>query len=296
VYLSGLVLLADLSYLYYAVTLNTLDLTMTRRVVLTLLIKNLKRIVILYSMFMTLAGWPHDQALAQGQDVAAIASPTADSVVQGQVQIIGSADHPTFEFYVLDFAPSGTDGWQFLGDGRQVVINGPLATWNTAAVPDGTYRLRLRAVRLDGNYTEAFAENIKVSNSQPLPTPTPLVTPTLAIQGALTATVLPLLPDLPTTTVIPPTPTATVLIDQPIVETPTPRPSETPTGPALADPSEPTSRIPTVTGLSIFELQGAFIYGMGFMLSIFLLFGFFSALRLVIRGFMPQNKKPSFRK
>jgi hypothetical protein len=151
----------------------------------------------------------------------------------------------------------------------------------------------LRAVRLDGNYTEAFAENIKIANSQPLPTPTPLPLPTLAVQGALT---VPLLPELPTVTTVPPTPTATVLIDQPIVETPTPRPSETPTGPALADPSEPTSRIPTVTGLSLFELQGAFIYGMGFMLSIFLLFGFFSALRLVIRGFMPQNKKPSFRK
>ena len=34
----------------------------------------------------------------QGQDIAVVTSPTNNAVVQGVVQILGSADHPQFQF------------------------------------------------------------------------------------------------------------------------------------------------------------------------------------------------------
>ncbi|MDM8519726.1 hypothetical protein QUF64_06745 [Anaerolineales bacterium HSG6] len=224
--------------------------------------------------------------VAQGQDIAAINTPTSGPV-QGRIQLIGSADHPTFEFYVIDVSPEGIDGWQFLADGRSPVINGALGSWDTTTLPDGAYKLRLRVVRIDGNYSEAFVQQVLVNNSQPLPTNTPslLITPTTTAEFSL--------PDIPTATSVPPTPTPEVTIEQPIVDTPTPRPSETPTGPSL-EPTE-QSIIPKITNFSTVPLIDAFLYGAGLMLGLFLLFGFFSALRMVIQGFIDRRKKRKYR-
>jgi len=224
--------------------------------------------------------------VTQGQDIVAINTPTSGPV-RGQVQLIGSADHPTFEFYVIDVSPEGMEGWQFLVDGRSPVINGVLGSWDTSSLSDGVYKLRLRVVRLDGNYSEAFVQQLTVSNSQPLPTNTPMliITPTATTEFSL--------PEIPTATPIPPTPTPEVTIEQPIVDTPTPRPSETPAGPSL----EPTqsSLIPKIQNISTVPLIDAFLYGAGLMLTVFLLFGFFSALRMVIQGFIDRRKKQKYR-
>ena len=36
----------------------------------------------------------------QGQDIALITAPANNAVVGGTVQIIGTADHPSFQFYI----------------------------------------------------------------------------------------------------------------------------------------------------------------------------------------------------
>lgn len=217
----------------------------------------------------------------QGQDLAVITSPGNNAVIQGTVEIVGSADHPSFQFYIVEFHPEPVtnDQWQIIGNIRETpVIDGVLETWNTTLFPDGSYTLRLRTVRLDGNYTEFFTQQVVVSNAQPIPTETPTPTPT---SESVTPTITPT--DLP--------PTPTIVIDQPIVDTPTPRPVAT--SPPLEDPDENTSFIPTVSDFSVIPLRDACLYGAGIMLGVFVLFGFFSALRMFIMGFINRHRRKS---
>lgn len=221
----------------------------------------------------------------QGQDVAVITNPTSNAVVSGVVPITGSADYPTFQFYIVEFhsEPVTGDNWQIIGQIHETpVLDGQLETWDTTLTPDGSYTLRLRVVRLDGNYSEAFAQQVVVSNTQPVATDTP------ASQSVDEDTGLAPIPTV-TPTDLPPTPT--IAIEQPVVDTPTPRPTETPV--PLADPDEGGSLIPAVTGFSLSPLQDACLFGAGVMLSVFLLFGFLAALRTFIIGFIDQWQRKS---
>jgi hypothetical protein len=211
--------------------------------------------------------------------LAIITSPANNAVVQGVVEIRGSADHPTFQFYIIELHPEPVtnDRWQIIGAIHESpVVDGLLESWNTSLFPDGSYTLRLRTVRIDGNYSEFFTQQVVISNAQPLPTDTPTLTPT---PESLIPTVTPT--DLP--------PTPTILIEQPIVDTPTPRPI--PTSPPLEDPEENQTFIPTVSGFSTIPLRDACIYGAGLMLSVFLLFGFLSALRAFIVNMINRRRR-----
>lgn len=215
----------------------------------------------------------------QGQDLALITEPANNAVVGGLVQIIGSADHPEFQFYIIEFHPEPVtnDRWQIVGTIHETpVVNSVLETWDTSIIPDGSYTLRLRVVKLDGNYNEFFSQQVVVSNSVPTPTNTPEVqdTPT---------------PSTPTATPTDLPPTPPIIIEQPIVDTPTPRP--VPTSPPLEDPEESNqSFIPTISGFSFSPLVTACLYGGGLMLAVFLLFGFLSALRAFIKGFVDRRR------
>ena len=87
----------------------------------------------------------------QDPDISVITNPTSNAVVSGVVQINGSADSPTFQFYVIDVAPEPVTGdqWGTVGATHDTaVINGVLETWDTSTVPDGSYTLRMRVVRV----------------------------------------------------------------------------------------------------------------------------------------------------
>ncbi len=222
-------------------------------------------------------------AVAQGEDLAVISSPASNAVVRGTVQITGSADYPSFQFYILEVSPEPIPGdqWQIIGAiHEERVINGVLENWDTALVPDGSYTIRLRVVRLDGNYSEAFAQQVVVANTQPLPTDTPTPAPADAQEQ-------PAGPPTATPTPLPPTPT--IVIDLPVVETATPRPI--PTSPPLQDPGEEQSIIPAVSGFSVSPLRDACLYGGGLMVVLFLLFAFLSALRRLTLGFMERRRR-----
>lgn len=227
----------------------------------------------------------------QGQDLAVITEPTSNAVVSGVVRITGSSDHPAFQFYIIEYAPEPANNqWQAIGGlGNQPVIDGQLAVWNTSVVPDGSYTLRLRTVRQDGNYTEFFATQIVVSNSQATPTPTAEVTEEPTEEAGEEAT-SELQIVIPTETPTPLPPTPTIVIEQPVVDTPTPRPVET--SAPLEDPAENSSFIPTVSGFSVVPLRDACLYGGLLMLSVFVLFGFLSALRAFFKDMRDrQNRK-----
>ena len=238
-------------------------------------------VVLLATLWLLQYSWVIAAPANQGQDLAIITNPTSNAVVRDIVEITGSADYPEFQFYIIEQSPEPVTGsqWNIIGTiHEQPVANGVLETWDTTTVPDGSYTLRLRVVRLDGNYTEFFSQQVVVSNAQPLPTDTPTPAPTTAQEENRPPTVTPT--DLP--------PTPTIVIDQPIVDTPTPRPI--PTTPPLEDPDEETSFIPTVSGFSLSPLWNACIYGGVLMMAIFLLFGFFSALRYFILSIVERRR------
>jgi hypothetical protein len=250
-----------------------------------------RKYLIITILILLVAGWSiqFSGAIAaperQAQDLAVITNPPSNAVVQGTIQITGSADHPAFQFYAIEFSPEPVTGnqWQIIQATQQTpVIDGVLVTWDTTTVPDGSYTLRLRTVRLDGNYTEFFVQQVVVANTQLIPTDTPtpssLETPTPLGPEFVTPTVTPT--DLP--------PTPTIVIDQPIVDTPTPRPVET--SAPLEDPAENQSFVPTITGFSLIPLRDACLYGGLIMIGVFVLFGFFSALRMFIMGFVNRRR------
>ena len=201
---------------------------------------------------------------APPQQGAVITSPQDRDIVRGLLVIKGTATSPSFWKYEVYFAPepNPNDQWQLLGLYEVPVTDGRLETWDTSLVSDGTYSLRLRVVRTDGNYDEYYVRQISVVNVQPTETPTSTPTP------AATRTPLP--------------PTPTVIIQQP--PTATPRPTSTP-GAAGATP-EPEAE----TGLNI-TAQGlgkALFYGAGGAMGLFLLMGILIVLRRLISWLIAQ--------
>ncbi len=110
----------------------------------------------------------------QGQAIAQITSPADGQTLTGLVTITGSTDHPQFARWELAYGPdpNPNDAWQPFASGNQPVHDGTLGTWNTGIIADGGYLLRLRTIRKDSNYDEAFVRGLKVSNTAPVGTPT----------------------------------------------------------------------------------------------------------------------------
>ncbi|MFN8376391.1 MAG: PKD domain-containing protein [Anaerolineae bacterium] len=105
-----------------------------------------------------------------------ILSPIPGNTVAGNVQVIGSASHPNFLQYQLEFGPDPNPGnlW-FLATGvvQTPMQNGLLGIWNTTATQDGVYQLRLRVFLRDGTDLSTIVNNIRVQNRAATPIPSP---------------------------------------------------------------------------------------------------------------------------
>jgi hypothetical protein len=116
-------------------------------------------------------------AQAAGQ----ITSPRDRAAVRGLVPVEGSATDPQFQKYEVHFGPEPNPGdqWAPLEGSPFVVpvVQGRLGLWDTTIIPDGVYSLRLRVVRLDGNYDEYFVRGVLVANRQPTETALPTALP-----------------------------------------------------------------------------------------------------------------------
>ena len=185
-----------------------------------------------------------------------ISSPQMNAEVRGTVLIEGTAWLPELNFYKIEFGvgPNPTD-WMLIGDTHSTpVIEGVLETWDTTQIPDGSYSVRLRVVRPDGNYDEFFARQIQVANTRPTETPTPTRAPTLR----------------PTNT---PAATPTLIIIQPttVLELPTP----------TATLARPTRAVTSPLG-SLQDYQQAFFLGAGAMGAVLLVLGLIFAIRRLL--------------
>lgn len=173
-----------------------------------------QRLLILFLALLP-ALWMSAQPVA-AQSGSEISSPATGSSVRGSVPVRGTAISDSFARYELYFKqePSGDESYIWFAGNTSQVNNGELGTWHTGDLPPGTYTLRLRIVRPDGNYGEFFARDLRV-NLEP-PTPTPTQTP-----SGPTPTPIPI--DTPTP-VTQPTPVV-VSVTQPDLAGPTPTPT-----------------------------------------------------------------------
>ena len=113
-----------------------------------------------------------------------ITAPQNGEILRGQVQIQGQMDTPNFASAELAFTfdASASDpaaSWFPIQTFPQPIQNPIIATWDTTAVTDGEYALRLRIFLQDGTSQDVVVNNLKIRNNEPLPTPT--VTPTEAV-------------------------------------------------------------------------------------------------------------------
>ncbi len=235
----------------------------------------MRRVGIILAVGLLLLAVPSSD-IVQAQQTGQITSPRDRAAVRGLVPIEGRATDPQFQKYEVHFGPEPNPGDQWTPIGGSPfsvpVVQGRLGLWDTTIIPDGIYSLRLRVVRLDGNYDEYYVRGIQVSNAQPTETPTPEATPTRAP---------------PTDT---PAPTPTVMIGVPTVASPTPKPTNTPLPtPTLVDTPEPPVNLPFQS------ISDAACWGTGATLAAFvglgLFFAFKGALASLARWFAERSKE-----
>jgi hypothetical protein len=193
-----------------------------------------------------------------------ITSPRPEAELRGIVTIEGSASIGNFQFYKVEYSTADQpDFWRAVSQTyNQPILNGVLDRWNTPALPDGEYNLKLTAVDVRGQEAcRYFVRNLTIANTQPTATLTPEAPPTLP-GPTVTAT------PHATATPAPPTPTPTVLAIIPTRQ------------PALPDLA--TIRDTVRSAFDVPRLQDLFLLGAGTTTAIFVFIGLISLLRRLI--------------
>lgn len=130
------------------------------------------------ALLVCVVGWGllHESEALWAQ--SGITSPATGASISGDVPVFGTAVIEPFQKYELHYKlePSGDDAFIYFYGNTVPVTDGQLGVWQAGGLAPGTYSLRLRVVKNDGNYAEYFAQNLSI-NQSPV-TPTPEVTPT----------------------------------------------------------------------------------------------------------------------
>lgn len=195
-----------------------------------------------------------------------VTSPRMNAIVRGNVEILGSASIDQFQFYKVEYSTiMEPDRWHAVSTTyNRPVINGRLDVWNTMALPDGIYNLKLTVVDIAGQEPcRVVVPQIEIANMQPTETPTEEAQPTPT---------RPPYADTPTIAVIQP-PTATV-----------PRVVATP-APAVIPTRTPSPLPETKDLLEVFDvsrLTEAFVVGAGGTMAVFVLIGLIALIRRLL--------------
>ena len=151
--------------------------------------------------------FPSSFVHAQG-DVA-ILSPTDGEGVKGRIIITGYIKATNAVRYDLDFAYTGQEsaGWQPISTAEKPSEDGSLGVWDTTAISDGNYTLRLRVYLSDGQTSDHLVSGVRVRNYSIMETSTPS-----ALTGMTTSqptpTLVSLLPVGAPSKALPPNPAA----------------------------------------------------------------------------------------
>ncbi len=133
---------------------------------------------------------------------AGISAPQSGDVIRGQVEIAGNMTVPNFSSAALEFkyASDSADNWFTIQTFPQPVADSALAVWDTTALTDGDYDLRLRIFLIDGTFQDVTISDLKIRNDTPEPTEIVLTETPLPQFNA--ATPLPALSQLTSTAII----------------------------------------------------------------------------------------------
>jgi len=107
---------------------------------------------------------------------ARLTYPTVNAKLRGTIQIKGSANIDNFQFYKVEYGEGDNPkAWHGISDvHRTPVVDGVLDVWNTDALPEGVYTLRLTVVDNTGNYPEPCDVRVVIEDFRSGTTPTPV--------------------------------------------------------------------------------------------------------------------------
>lgn len=92
--------------------------------------------------------------------------PGSNEQVSGILNVIGTATHEEFQYYKVEYAPGAnpSGGWVYIAGGNSPVVNNVLASFDTRALGNGDWTLRLIVVDRTGNYPPPCQVTISVQN------------------------------------------------------------------------------------------------------------------------------------
>ncbi|MHB8133415.1 MAG: hypothetical protein ACYDH1_04235 [Anaerolineaceae bacterium] len=128
------------------------------------------RLLLLVSFVINfLTGW---FSLKTQLDLVRILSPQKGDVLQGNIDIIGTATGIGFQYAEISFryqkdVPSE---WFLISQISEPKVDDFLLTWDTSSIVDGNYQLRIQAFYLDGHHIEAIIEDLRIRNYSPVET------------------------------------------------------------------------------------------------------------------------------
>jgi YD repeat-containing protein len=100
--------------------------------------------------------------------VATITSPTEGQYLTGSINIAGTATASSFDNYKLEYASQTTPTtWSLTTSSTTQVTSGTLGTWNTSAVVDDVYNLRLSVTDTAGLVSTVAVNGVIVDNTLP---------------------------------------------------------------------------------------------------------------------------------
>ena len=122
-----------------------------------------------------------------------VTSPRPGDVLQGVVEIQGTISGEDVKEYDVAFAYADdtSDAWFLIASGEEQVNKGVIATWDTAAIADGTYRLRVQVFYREGDPDTVIINNLRIRNYSPVETRTPEPTLEDLAAPALTSAPMP---------------------------------------------------------------------------------------------------------
>jgi len=123
--------------------------------------------LIIFALFAPLRTAP------QAEATVSIASPAAGATLRGPVEVTGSSAVDGFLSAEISFAyASDLSTWFLIATSDQPVTDGLLATWDTNAITDGDYVLRLHVTLQDSSVLETFVGGLQIRNQSLAPTAT----------------------------------------------------------------------------------------------------------------------------
>lgn len=125
-------------------------------------------------------------------DLVRILSPQKDEVLQGKIDIVGTATGIGFQYAEISFrfhnSESGT--WFLISQIGEPKNDELLASWDTSMIVDGNYQLKIQAYYEDGHTIESIIGNLRIRNYSAIETVTPTKIQTQLVESTKISSVI----------------------------------------------------------------------------------------------------------